>query len=176
MANKSSFDLDFGYGRKGEQLVEELLTGGKTVEVKRDRKWWITNNLYIEVECWFNKSKSWEPSGLSVTEAAYWAFVLEQSVLIVPTHILKKGVAELGREISCEIPPNKSKGYLITVEDLLTMSNKVSSSQFTNSSSNYNANLITYNEVWNSDTNNDGNINYLDGWQFPYQKTSKLRL
>ena len=70
------------------------------------------------------KSKSWEPSGLMVTEAAYWAFVLEQTVVIVPTHILKKGVLELGREISCEIPPNKSKGYLITVEDLLTMSRK----------------------------------------------------
>ena len=41
MAKNSSFDLDFGYGRKGELLVEELLTGGKTVEVKRDRKWWI---------------------------------------------------------------------------------------------------------------------------------------
>jgi hypothetical protein len=56
MAKNSSFDLDFGYGRKGEQLVEELLTEGKTIEVKRDRKWWVTNNLYIEVECWFMKS------------------------------------------------------------------------------------------------------------------------
>ena len=124
MVKNSSFDLDFGYGRKGETLVEELLTGGRTVEVKRDRKWWITNNLYIEVECWFNKSKAWEPSRLSVTEAAYWAFVLEQSTVIVPTHILKKGVLELGREISCEVPPNKSKGFLITVEDLLTMTRK----------------------------------------------------
>jgi hypothetical protein len=34
MTNKSSFDLDFGYGRKGEQLVDELLTGGRTVEVR----------------------------------------------------------------------------------------------------------------------------------------------
>jgi hypothetical protein len=124
MTNKSSFDIDFGYGRKGEQLVEELLTGGRTVEVKRDRKWWITNNLYIEVECWFKKSESWEASGLMVTEASHWAFVLEQAVFIIPTHILKKGVLELGREISCEIPPNKSKGYLITVEDLLTMTRK----------------------------------------------------
>jgi len=124
MSNKSSFDLDFGYGRKGEQLVEELLTGGKTIEVKRDRKWWITNNLYIEVECFFNKSQSWEPSGLSVTEAAYWAFVLEQGVFMIPTHILKKTVAELGREITCKIPPNESRGYLITVEDLLTGTRK----------------------------------------------------
>ena len=124
MSNKSSFDLDFGYGRKGEQLVEELLTGGKTIEVKRDRKWWITNNLYIEVECFFNKSQSWEPSGLSVTEAAYWAFVLEQGVFMIPTHILKKTVAEFGREITCKIPPNESRGYLITVEDLLTGTRK----------------------------------------------------
>ena len=73
---KSSFDLDFSYGREGEKLVEQLLTNGKTVEVKRDRKWHKTNNVYIEVECWYLKSQSWEPSGLSVTQADYWAFVL----------------------------------------------------------------------------------------------------
>jgi hypothetical protein len=119
MTNKSSFDLDFGYGRKGEKLVEELLTGGKTVEVKRDRKWWITNNLYIEVECWFMKSKSWEPSGLMVTTAEYWAFVLERGVIMVPTDHVHYAIKEFGREITCEIPPNWSKGYLITVEDLM---------------------------------------------------------
>jgi hypothetical protein len=64
MTNKSSFDLDFGYGRKGEQLVDELLTGGRTVEVKRDRKWAKTNNLYIETECFFKKIEDWAPSGL----------------------------------------------------------------------------------------------------------------
>jgi hypothetical protein len=37
MTNKSSFDLDFSYGKKGEQLVEDLLTEGKRIEVKRDR-------------------------------------------------------------------------------------------------------------------------------------------
>ena len=50
MVKNSSFDLDFGYGRKGELLVEALLTEGKTIEVKRDRKWSITNNIYVEVE------------------------------------------------------------------------------------------------------------------------------
>lgn len=125
MAKNSSFDLDFGYGRKGEQLVEELLTEGKKVEVKRDRKWWRTNNLYIEVECYFKKSESWERSGLRVTTAEYWAFVLEKSVLIVPTTALNYAVDNFGREITCEIPPNLSKGYLITVEDLLTATRKL---------------------------------------------------
>jgi len=120
----SSFDLDFSYGRTGEQLVDELLTGGHTVEVKRDRRWWETNNVYIEVECWYNASQSWEPSGLSVTEASYWAFVLEESVFIVPTNVLRSAVIAHGRQITCEIPPNKSKGYLITIENLLLETKK----------------------------------------------------
>ena len=120
MTNKSSFDLDFGYGRKGEQLVDELLTGGRTVEVKRDRKWAKTNNLYIETECFFKKIEDWAPSGLGVTEAAYWAFVLEESTLIVPTDALRYAVKEFGREITCNIPPNISKGFLITVDDLMS--------------------------------------------------------
>lgn len=119
MVKNSSFDLDFGYGRKGEQLVEELLTEGKRIEVKRDRKWWSTNNIYIEVECFFRKSMSWEPSGISVTEAEYWAFVLEKSVIMVPTNHVRWALQYRGREITCEIPPNLSKGFLITVEDLL---------------------------------------------------------
>ena len=116
----SSFDLDFSYGKGGENLVEQLLTNGRTVEVKRDRKWWSTNNVYIEVECWYLSSQSWEPSGLSVTKADYWAFVLEKGVVMVPKDHLEYAVKKFGREITCEIPPNRSKGFLITVEDLLT--------------------------------------------------------
>jgi hypothetical protein len=100
----SSFDLDFSYGRVGETLVDELLT----------------NNVYIEVRCWYNNSQSWEPSGLSVSEASYWAFVLESSVFIIPTQVLRSAVPKYGREITCEIPPNKSTGYLIRIEDLLS--------------------------------------------------------
>lgn len=125
MAKNSAFDLDFSFGRKGETLVEELLTGGYTVEVKRDRKWAVTNNLYIETQCYFLKSKAWEPSGLSVTEAEYYAFVLEGSTLIVPTNTLRFAVAEFGRNITCDIPPNKSSGYLITVDDLMSATRKV---------------------------------------------------
>lgn len=119
MSNLSDFDLDFSYGRAGETLVEELLTGGKTVEVKRDRKWSSTGNLYIETKCWYQRSQSWEDSGLAVTKAEYWAFVLEQGVLIVPTLLVSKAIYQFGRGITCQIPPNKSAGYLIKVEDLL---------------------------------------------------------
>ena len=121
MSTLSSFDLDFRYGYAGEQLVEELLTNGKTVEVKRDRRWHETGNLYIEVECWYNSTQSWQASGIAVTEADYWAFVLEESVLMIPTINVIQAINEYGREITCEMPPNKSRGFLITVNDLLAV-------------------------------------------------------
>ena len=125
VANLSSFDLDFGYGKAGENLVEELLTQGKTVEVKRDRKWHMTGNLYVEVECWYQRSQSWEPSGLMASEADYWAFVLEHGVIMVPRSHVHYALRHSGREITCEIPPNRSKGYLITVNDLLEAMRKL---------------------------------------------------
>ena len=120
MSNLSSFDLDFRHGQAGEKLVEDLLTEGKTIEVKRDRKWWATGNIYIEISCWYQRSQSWEPSGLYVTEAEYWAFVLESGVILVPTEHVKYAVIVFGRRIECTIEPNQSRGYLIKAEDLLT--------------------------------------------------------
>lgn len=116
----SDFDLDYSYGLEGENLVDQLLNGAKTVEVKRDRRWWDTGNIYIEVACWYNTFQSWEDSGLTVTQAKYWAFVLESGVILVPTNHVKYAVKVFGRAITCDIEPNRSKGYLIKAEDLLT--------------------------------------------------------
>ena len=116
----SDFDLDFADGYAGEQLVRQLLTGGLTVEVKTDRRWHETGNVYIETDCWYNNSQSWEKSGLSVSKAAYWAFVLEGMSVMVPTYDLRQIVLQHGREISCVIPPNHSKGYLIRIEHILS--------------------------------------------------------
>jgi len=120
MTKLSDFDLDYSYGLQGENLVDQLLNGAKTVEVKRDRRWWDTGNIYIEVSCWYNTSQSWEDSGLSVTEAKYWAFVLESGVILEPTNHVKYAVKVFGRAITCDIEPNRSRGYLIKAEDLLT--------------------------------------------------------
>lgn len=122
MTTKSSFDLDFSFGRVGEQLVESLLTEGKRIEVKRDRKWNVTGNVYIETECFFTKNNAWAPSGLSVTEAEYWAFVLNKTVIMLPTSTLWQAVKTYGRGITCEIPPNLSRGYLVKVVDLIEAS------------------------------------------------------
>jgi hypothetical protein len=119
MTNKSSFDLDFSFGREGEELVEQLLTKGKRVEVKRDRKWQDTGNVYIETACFFTKKNEWAPSGLAVTEAEYWAFVLKTTVLMISTQVLQFAVQTYGKDITCQIPPNLSKGYLVKVVDLI---------------------------------------------------------
>ena len=115
----SDFDIDLSVGQEGEILVTELLTQGRTIEVKKDLKWKDTGNLYIETVCWSHNNGQWYPSGLTVTKAEYWAFVLDDAVLMLPTSILKTVVAYKGKEISCNIEPNPSKGYLIRIIDVL---------------------------------------------------------
>lgn len=119
MSKLSDFDLDLATGQEGEQLVEQLLTGGKTIEVKTDLKWKDTGNLYIETTCWSHNNEEWYASGLSTTKASYWAFVLQGGILLVPTETLKSVVTVRGRAINCNIQPNPSKGYLIRVEDIM---------------------------------------------------------
>lgn len=119
MSKLSDFDIDLANGQEGEQLVKELLTGGKTIEVKTDLKWKNTGNLYIETICWSHNNEEWYPSGLSATKADYWAFVLNSGAIMVPTEVLKSVVTVRGRAITCNIQPNPSKGYLIRVEDIL---------------------------------------------------------
>jgi hypothetical protein len=121
MVRFSDFDLDFSNGKEGEDLVEgilkDILTG--TIEVKRDNKWVKTGNIYIETECFFQTSGMYEPSGLSVTKASHWAFVLENFVLILPTEDLKEIVAVEGHPISTDIEPNPTKGFLIKIDNII---------------------------------------------------------
>lgn len=114
----SSWDLDFRDGMVGESKVADLLHLD-TVEVKTDRRWVETGNLYIETECYYQNDDAWKPSGIRVSEATHWGFVLEDSVLIIPLHRLKEIIWESGRPITCNIPPNPSRGYLITPAQLM---------------------------------------------------------
>ena len=114
----SDFDIDLKFGKQGEDTVANILSI-ETVEVKRDKRWKETGNLYIETDCWYNSSQSWEKSGLSVSKATHYAFVLEGMVVIVTTPDLKAIVENKGRAIECKIEPNPSKGYLIKLSDIV---------------------------------------------------------
>jgi len=115
----SDFDLDFAYGHEGEQLVRDILTGGLTVEVKRDRRWIMTGNLYIETAFYSRSTHNWVESGLMKTKADRWAFVVESLVIIATTDDLRTAIDKHGRPISNNIEPNPSKGFLITIDDLI---------------------------------------------------------
>jgi hypothetical protein len=114
----SDWDLDLRAGETGESKVADLLSLD-TVEVKTDRRWHQTGNLYIETECYYVNENAWKPSGIRVSKATHWAFVLEDSVLIVPLHRLREAIWETGKPITCDIQPNPSRGYLITPALLL---------------------------------------------------------
>jgi hypothetical protein len=114
----SNWDVDYRDGLIGESKIIELLSLD-TVEVKTDRRWNETNNVYIETECFYQEPQEWQPSGIRVSKATHWAFVLEDSVFIVPLHRLKEAVWEIGRPMTCNIPPNPSRGYLITPAQIL---------------------------------------------------------
>lgn len=121
MTEFSDFDLDFSYGQEGERLVNDILTGGLTVEVKRDRRWVQTGNIYVETAFYSRSTYNWVESGLMKTKAERWAFILEDLVIIVKTDDLKKAIDKYGRPISNKIEPNPSKGFLITVDDLMAV-------------------------------------------------------
>jgi hypothetical protein len=116
----SDWDLDFRHGVDGENAVANLLSI-ETVEVKNDRRWSETGNVYIETDCYYVKSQAWEPSGISISKATHWAFVLDEVVVILPLERLKKIVERFGRPITCNIPPNYSRGFLVRVVELMAV-------------------------------------------------------
>ena len=117
-SSKSDWDLDLRYGQDGEESVRRLLTID-TVEVKRDRRWKETGNLYIETSCYYVNDGAFKPSGVSVSKATHFAFVIEDLTILVSKSDLVNTVKEYGRNISCKIEPNVSFGYLIPIDSLL---------------------------------------------------------
>lgn len=119
MGRLSDWDIDLRYGQEGEVYVNNLLTSPiETVEVKRDKKWIETGNLYIETQCWSDVLQTWYWSGLATSKASHWSFVLEDSIVVVPTEKLIGVVEKYGRAKEMNRPEYSTKGYLITVEDL----------------------------------------------------------
>ena len=128
----AAFDLDLRYGQSGEGIVEDLLLGTvqQTVEVKTDRRWQDTGNIFVETECWSIKKQEFVPSGIMVSESEYYAFLLpvgERKPLMVyyPTSLVKRVIAEKGRPIEQNWSENPSKGYLIKPEDVLDYARNV---------------------------------------------------
>lgn len=115
MKYNSDFRHDLEVGQGAENLLGQLLES-KKLEVKMDRRARQNGLFFIEYE---SRGK---PSGISTTEAAYWALVIEgASAVIVRTEKLKD-LARATLQINGYIrggDSNTSKGVLVKLEDLL---------------------------------------------------------
>ena len=81
------FDVNLLEGKLSENKWAEML---ETVEFKKDYKAWDTGNIAVEY------SNNGKPSGISVTEAKYIAYVLvdekqnENVAIFIKTEVFKK--------------------------------------------------------------------------------------
>ena len=87
----SKFDIDLEFGESFEYSLGQILNMGK-IEIKTERDIWVdTGNVAIEL---MNQGNA---SGLSVTEAEWWAQILSfkgdiKSIILLPVKELKKKV------------------------------------------------------------------------------------
>lgn len=124
MNKLSDWDINLAEGQWGENLLTEILMdSGDKLEIKTDYQWQRTGNIYVEYECYYVQAGKDKPSGLSVSKAPYYVFVLpwadrEPLIKIIPTALLKLVVKAKGREAECTHSQNPSKGYLIKLKDI----------------------------------------------------------
>lgn len=118
------FDIDAEYGQHGERYVASIIDGLKhgSVEVKTDARSATTGNIYVEYACQ-NRQQSWQPSGISTSQADMWAFVLADSVVVTtPTRLLKDVARDQhsrGRKAQCVVSDRPSRGVLIPTTELV---------------------------------------------------------
>lgn len=110
-----NFDIDMEYGRRGENTLLDILET-KRIEVKTDRIAQVTGNIAVEYRF------RGRPSGISTTEADYWAFLLYDmtTIIMVPTEKLKAIARDRYKkdEITLGGDDNASEMILIPIEEL----------------------------------------------------------
>ena len=117
----SKFDIDLKFGESFEYSLARILSLGK-IEVKKERdKWKKTGNIAIEL---MNQGTL---SGLTVTEAEWWAHILSyknkiESVILIPVPKLKQLVKKLVSKGKAKIvmggDNNCSELALVQIKDI----------------------------------------------------------
>ena len=98
----SKFDIDLKFGEEFEYSLVRILSIGK-IEIKTERdQWKKTGNIAIELMNQGNKS------GLSVTEAEWWAQILTlkgeiKSIILMSVKALKRRLKQLVKENKAKI-------------------------------------------------------------------------
>lgn len=115
MEFNSDFRYDLKVGQVAEKQLAEMLQS-KTIEVKRDLRASRTGKVFVE---FFSRGK---PSGISTTEADYWAFMIsDKSMVLLPTEKLRALVEDAKENgiIKSGGDKNTSRGALIEIERLV---------------------------------------------------------
>lgn len=96
--NEPRFDLDLPYGKQAELQIAEFLEwiadGNGRVEVKHKR--YLDHKLYIETHCDKGRTGCYQPSGINVTVADVWVFVIADTGVhvAIPTDLLRLMVTD----------------------------------------------------------------------------------
>lgn len=124
MTYRPEWDIDLAVGEAHERLVMNALGLSESrIEVKADRRYVETGNVFIEVAQLPRGAADYKPSGIHVTQATYWAFCVGSAISMVPTAVIAEVVSQQDR------PPldggldgdNPTKGYPISLRALLSL-------------------------------------------------------
>lgn len=92
------FDIDLKWGQEAERKIKKLfrcfVSDDPRVEVKR--KSYLDLKFYIEMECDKGATGVYEPSGIQVTRAELYAFVIDDSgvYVLIPTAFVRAALSE----------------------------------------------------------------------------------
>jgi len=118
------FDFDVRRGQVGEEYVGTLLEAiaSGSIEVKTDYGSHITGNLYVEYQQ-TSQDGTVRPSGISTTQAEWWAFAFKDGAIFVETSRLKhlcRSYYQQGRigERPGSAESNGTKGILLPLQAL----------------------------------------------------------
>lgn len=90
--SRAGFDIDLREGQAREDALVHVLLRSK-VEVKSDKRCHETGNLFIELR------QKTNPSGISITEASWWAFeYMPDRWLLLPVELVQTAVDRALRE------------------------------------------------------------------------------
>lgn len=114
MKFNSDFKYDLELGQVGEKTLATLLQGDK-IEVKTDVKTKTTGNVFVEYE---SRNKA---SGIATSESIWYAFIVEDRIVIIPTYKLKQ-IARKYYNTKRDVlggDNNTSKGILVPFAELI---------------------------------------------------------
>lgn len=122
MKHNSNYEYDLKFGKKGENLLAQILSlKGDTIEIKTDKdaiQGKGTGNVFVEYQ---SRNKL---SGISKTKAKWYAFVISNENIILIETIKLKDICRKYINTSRDVKggdKNTSNGILLPLSELIKL-------------------------------------------------------